>query len=89
MTSDDVGNFLTHVTTFHDLCMTLMTNGDDILMTLKTNGKDTLTNLMTTGEDTLMAPVMTRDYLVTTLNDVTYDPYDDIDHQKQLAGSNT
>jgi hypothetical protein len=30
-TSDDIRNFLTHVTTFQDLCTTLMTNGDDIL----------------------------------------------------------
>ena len=38
-TSDDLGNFSTHVTTFHHLCTTLTTNGDDILMTLKTNAK--------------------------------------------------
>jgi len=42
MTSDDLSNFLTRVTTFHDFCMTLMTTGDNILMTPKTNGKDTL-----------------------------------------------
>jgi hypothetical protein len=41
MTSDDIHNFLTHLTTFHDLCMTMMTNGDNILMTVKTNGEDT------------------------------------------------
>jgi hypothetical protein len=51
MTSDDLCNFLTHVTTFHDLRTTLTTNGDDILMTLKTNVEDTLTTLKTTGED--------------------------------------
>jgi len=28
MTSDDLGNFLTRVTTFHDLFMTLTTRGD-------------------------------------------------------------
>ena len=39
-TSDDLGIFLTHVTTFYDLRMTLMTNGDDILTTLKTIGED-------------------------------------------------
>jgi len=50
-TSDDLRNFLTHVTTFHDLRTTLTTNGDDILMTLKTNVEDTLTTLKTTGED--------------------------------------
>ena len=85
-TSDDLGNFLTHVTTFHDLRTTLMTDGDDILMTLKTIGEDTFTTPATTGEDTLMTPVATRDHFVTTLNDVTDDPCDD---QEQLAGSNT
>jgi len=89
MTSDDFGNFLTHVTTFHDLCMTLLTNGDDILMTLKTIGEDTLTTLMNGGEDTLTIPVSTRDYLVTTPHDITDDPCDDIKDQEQLAGSNT
>jgi len=78
MTSDDLGNFLTHVTTFHDLRTTLMTNADDILMTLKT-----------IGEDTLTTPVATRDHFVTTPNDVTDDPCDDIDNQEQLSGSNT
>jgi len=29
-TSDDLGNFLTHVTTFHDLCMTLTIHDDNI-----------------------------------------------------------
>jgi len=38
MTSDDKGNFLTHVTTFHDLRMTLKTHGDNISMTLKIHG---------------------------------------------------
>ena len=58
--SDDFRNFLTHGTTFHDLCMTLMTNVDDILMTVKTNGEDTLTILMTDGEDTLRTPFTTH-----------------------------
>jgi hypothetical protein len=53
-TSGDLGNFLTHVTTFHDLCTTLTTNGDDILTTVKTNGEGNFTTLMTDGEDTLM-----------------------------------
>jgi hypothetical protein len=48
--------------------MTLMTNGDGILMTVKTN-----------GEDTLMTPFTTHDYLVTTPNDITDNPCDDID----------
>ena len=69
MTSDDLGNFSTYVTTFHDLCTTLTTNGDDILMTMKTN-----------GEDTLMTPFKTYNYIVTTLHDVTDDPCDDIDN---------
>ena len=81
--------FLTHVTIFHDLCMTLMTDGDDILMTLKTIGEDTLTTPMTSGEDTLTTPVTTRDYIMTTLHDVNDDPCDDINHQEQFAGSNT
>ena len=34
---------------------------------------------MTGGEDTLMTPFMTHDYLVTTSNDITDDPCDDID----------
>ena len=69
--SDDLGIFLTHVTTFHDLRTTLTTHGDDILMTLKTNGEDTLMAPMTSGEDTLTTLVTTCDYLVTTPNDVT------------------
>ena len=40
-TSDDLRNFLTHVTTFHDLRTTMTTNGDTILMTLKTNREET------------------------------------------------
>jgi len=79
MTSDDLGNFLTHVTTFHDLRMTLMTHGDDILMTLKAHGEVTLMTRMTSGEDTLMTPVMNRDYHVTTPHDITDDPCDNID----------
>ena len=79
MTSDNLGIFLTHVTTFHDLCTTLMTNGDDILMTMKTNGEDTLTTLTTNGEDTLTTHFMTSNYLVTTPHDVTDDPCDSID----------
>ena len=66
-TSDDLGIFATHVTTY-DLHMTLMTNGDGILMTVKTN-----------GEDTLMTPFTTHDYLVSTPNDITDNPCDDID----------
>ena len=65
-TSDDVGIFVTHVTTFHDLHMTRTTNGDGILMTVKSN-----------GEDTLMTPFTTHDYLVTTPNDITDDPCDE------------
>jgi hypothetical protein len=57
-------------------------------LNLKANGEDTLITLMTTGEDTLMTPVTTRDYLVTTLYDVSDDSCDDIDNQEQLAGSN-
>jgi hypothetical protein len=68
-TSGDLRNFLTRVTTFHDLCMTMTTNGDNILTTLKTNGEDTLTT-----------PFMTHNYLMTTLHDVTDDPCDDIDN---------
>ena len=79
MTSDDLLNFLPHVTTFYDLCTTLMTNGDDILMTMKTNGEDALTTLMTDGEDTLTTHFATRDYLVTTPHDVIDDPCDSID----------
>ena len=84
-----LGNFLTHVTTFHDLRTTKMTDGDDILMTLKTIGEDTLTTQTTSGEDTLTTPVATSDYFVTTPNDVTADIFEDIDDQEQLAGSNT
>ena len=79
MKSDDFGNFLTRVTTFHNLCRVPTNNGDDILMTLKTNGEDTLTNSMTGREDTLTTPFTTHDYLVTTLHDITDDPCDDID----------
>jgi hypothetical protein len=68
--------------------MTLMTDGDDILTTLKTSGEDTLMTLMTSGEDTFTTPVMTHDYLVTTLHDVNDDPCDNIDDQEQLTGSN-
>jgi hypothetical protein len=53
-TSDDLSNFFTHVTTFHDLRMTLTTNGADISKTVKTNDRDTLMTQMTGGEDTLM-----------------------------------
>ena len=67
MTSDDFGNFLTHVTTFYDL-----------RMTQKTIGEDTLTTLTTIGEDTLTTPVTTHDYLVTTPYDVIDDPCDDM-----------
>jgi len=80
-TSDDLGNFLTHVTTFHDICTSLMTGGDKILTTLKSIGADTLMTPMTSGEDTLTTPVTTHDYLVTTLHDVNDDPCDDIDDQ--------
>ena len=78
-TSDDLGNFSTHVTTFHDLRTTLTTNDDDILTTLKTNGEDTLTTPTTDGEDTLTTRFTTHNYLVTTPHDVTDDPCDDID----------
>jgi len=84
MTSDNLSNFSTHVTTFHDLCMTLTTNRDKILMTLKTNGEDTLTTPMISGENTLMTTVTTRDYLVTTPHDVTDDPCDDMDDLEQI-----
>ena len=63
MTSDDLGNFMTHVTTFHDLCTTLMSHGDGILMTLKTNGEDTLTTPMIGDEDTLTTHFTTHDNL--------------------------
>jgi len=76
--------FLIHVTTFRDLRTTAMTDGDDILMTLKTIGEDTLTPQMTSGEDTLTTAVATRDHFVTTPNDVTDDPCDDIDDQEQV-----
>ena len=79
MTNDDLRSFSTHVTTFHDLRMTVMTNGDDILTNVKTNREDTLTTPTTDGEDTLMTPFTTHDYLVTTLHDVTDDPCDSID----------
>ena len=72
--SDDFGIFFTHVTTFHHLCMTLMTHGDGILRTLKTNGEDTLMTPTTNGEDTLTTPVSTRYYLVTTPHDITDNP---------------
>ena len=71
--------FLTHVTTFHDLRTTLTTDCDDMLMTRKTNGEDTLTTLMPDGEDTLTTPVTTHNYLVITPHDVTDDPCDGID----------
>jgi len=89
MTSDDLGNFLTHVTTFHDFRATLVTNGDDILMTLKTIGEETFTTPTTSCEDTLTTPVATCDHFVTTLNDITDDPCDGINDQEQIAGSNT
>jgi hypothetical protein len=79
MTSDDLSNFCTHVTTFHDLPMTLTTNGDDILTTMKTNGEDILTTPTTGGEDTLTNLFKTHDYLVTTPHDVTDDLCYDID----------
>ena len=51
--------FLTHVTTFHDLCTTLMTYGDNILTTPKTNGEDTLTTPVTSHDyGTLWLPCM-------------------------------
>jgi hypothetical protein len=65
---------LTHVTTFHDLRTTLVTNGDGILMTLKTNGEETSTT-----------PVTTRDYIVTILYDITYDPFDNIDNLEEIT----
>ena len=64
--------------------MTVMTDGDDILTTLKTIGEDTLTTSMTSGKDTLTTPVATRDHFVTTLNDVTEDPCDNIDDHDQV-----
>jgi hypothetical protein len=84
MTSDDLGNFLTHVTTFHDLRMTLTTHADDIFTTLKTNGEDTLTTPMNSDEDTLMTPVMTHDYLMIPPHDITDNPCDDIDDLEQI-----
>jgi hypothetical protein len=72
MASDNLRIFLAHVTAFHELSMTLMTNGDDILMTLKTNGEDALMTLTTDGEDTLATPFTTHDYLVTTPHDLWY-----------------
>ena len=92
-------DFVTHVTTFHELRTTLMTKAENILTTLKTNGEDTLTTLvtsgedtlttlMTSGEDTLTTLVFTCDYLVTALHDIIDNPYDNIDNQEQLAGSN-
>ena len=62
MTSDDLGNLLTRVITFHDFCMTLTTNGEDILITLKTNRVNTLMAWMTCGEDTLKTLVTTCNY---------------------------
>ena len=62
-TSDDLGNFSTRVTTFHDLRTALMTYGDDIWTTMMTNGKDTLMTPTTDGEDTLTTPLR----LTTTL----------------------
>ena len=85
MTSDNLGNFLTHVTTFHNPPTTLTTHGEDILTTLKTNGEDTLSTTMTSGEDTLTTTVTTRDYLVTTPHDVTDDPCDGIDDLEQIT----
>ena len=79
ITSDNLGNFLTHVTTFHDIRTAMTTYGDDNLTTLKSNGEDTLTTPTTGGEDTLTTPFTTHDYLVTTPHDVTDDPCDDID----------
>jgi len=79
MTSDNLHNFLTSVTTFHDLRMTLMTNGDDILTTVITNREDTLMTPTADGEDTLTTHFTTHNYLVTTPHDVTDDPCDDID----------
>jgi len=49
--SDDFGIFFTHVTTFHDIRMTLTkTNGEDTLMTPTTGGEDTLTIPFTTHD---------------------------------------
>jgi hypothetical protein len=79
MTSDDLLNFLTRETTFHDLCTTLMTNGDNILMTLKTNCEDTLTTKTTDGEHTLTTPFMTHDYLMTNPHDISDNPCGVID----------
>ena len=78
-TNDNLRNFSTHVTTFHDLRTTLTTNGDYILTTLKTNGEDTLMTPMTDGEDTLTTYSTTHDYLVTTTHEVTDDPCDSIE----------
>ena len=47
--TDDLGIFLTNVTTFHDLCMTMMSKCDDILITPKTTGEDTLATPMNGG----------------------------------------
>ena len=80
MTSEDLRNFLAHVTSIYDLRMTLMTNGDKILMPLKTNGEDTLMTLMTDCEDTSTTLFMTSNYLVTTPHDVTDGPCDSIDN---------
>jgi hypothetical protein len=88
ITNDDLGNFLTHVTTFYDLGTTLMTDGDDILMTMKTISEDTLTARTTHGGDTFTTHVATYDHFVTTPNDVTDDPCDNIDNQEQVGGSN-
>jgi hypothetical protein len=56
MSSDNFEIFSTHVTTFHNLRTTLMTDGNDILTTLKTIGEDTLMTETTSGEDTLTTP---------------------------------
>ena len=84
-TSDDLGIFSTHTTAFHNLRTTLMTKGDDILMTLKTNGEEAFTTPTTSDEDTFTTPVTTRDYLVTTMHDITNNACDDIDNLEQIT----
>ena len=49
MTSDNVSNFLTHMTIFQDHVMTGVMTGEDLLMTLSTLGEDLLVTLTTIG----------------------------------------
>jgi hypothetical protein len=81
MTSDNLGIFLTHVTTFHNLSMTLMTHGDDVWWPWRPMVK-TLWWPQWLVVKTLWQPLL---WLLTTPHEITEGSCDDIDDLEQMG----